>query len=78
MTRAAHEFIHLRFGKALNYNFTIFLLVFFIAADLAVVISGNARWIGLRKWALALFLTGLGILYILRFAFLFGWINIDL
>ena len=74
MTRAAHELLHLRFLSAFQYNFTVYLLSFFILTDLADHLVPDTKLRMIRKLALITLLTGFGVIYFLRLGFYFGWI----
>jgi hypothetical protein len=74
MTRASHELLHLRFLSAFRYNFNVFLLSFFILTDFANFMLPDLHLGKLKKITLILFLIGLGIIYIMRFGFYFGWL----
>ena len=74
ITRAAHELLHLRFLSAFQYNFTVYLLSFFILADLADHLFSGTKLKLIKKFALITLLTGFGLIYFLRLGFYFGWI----
>lgn len=74
MTRAAHELMHFRFLSAFQYNFTIYLLSFFIVIDFFDYLFPGKKLRTIRKLAIILLLAGFGIIYILRFGFYFGWL----
>jgi hypothetical protein len=73
MTRAGYELIHFRFASAFQYNFTIFLLVLYIASDLFFFAFPGKLIFLVRKIVLISFISGLVVLYIIRVGKYFAW-----
>ena len=74
MTRAVHQFTHLQFASALNYNVVVALLPLYFATDILTVYFRLHGLALLKKTIVVLILTGLFLLYVFRVVNHFNWV----
>ena len=66
MTRAVHEFTHLQFASAINYNAVVALLPLYLITDIATIFFKQIWLVQVRKAVVILIIAGLVLLYIFR------------
>jgi len=74
MTRAVHEFTHLQFASAINYNMVVALLPFYLLMDIGMIFFKQNWLFKIRKIIVILIIAGLLLLYIFRIINHFNWI----
>ena len=66
MTRAVHEFTHLQFASAINYNVVVALLPLYLIMDIATIFYKKIWLVQVRKTVVILIIAGLFVLYVFR------------
>jgi hypothetical protein len=66
MTRAVHEFTHLQFASAINYNVVVVLLPLYLIMEIATIFFKQKWLVQVRKTVVILIIAGLLLLYIFR------------
>ena len=66
MTRAVHEFTHLQFASAINYNVVVALLPLYLIMDIATIFFKQNGLVLVRKAVVILIIAGLLLLYVFR------------
>jgi len=74
MTRAVHEFTHLQFASAINYNVVVALLPLYLLMDIATIFFKQPWLVPVRKAIVILIIAGLLLLYIFRTINHFNWV----
>jgi len=73
MTHAVHQFMHLRFISAIQYNPVVILLPLYVVFDVATCLF-DANWLkGIKKWIVISILASLLALYVYRIGDYFQW-----
>jgi len=66
MTRAVHEFTHLRIASAINFNVVVVLLPGYLTVD-AISVFYSQKWLAIvKKAVVVLIIAGFLLLYALR------------
>lgn len=74
MTRAVHEFTHLQFASAINYNVMVLLFPIYLLMDIATIFF-KQNWLARsRKAIVFLIIAGLFLLYVFRIVNHFNWL----
>jgi hypothetical protein len=66
MTHGVYELLHLRFGKAFQYNQAIPFMVIWFGMECLVIMNPGQLNLRIRRVALILFLASLGVVYFIR------------
>lgn len=66
MTHGVYELLHFRFWKAFQYNQAILFMVIWFGMECLVLINPSLLNLRMRKVALILFLSSLGVVYAFR------------